>query len=253
MATTPQALDRIGRVPPRTPSSASRADDLAHELQVEIITGRIALGTRLRQEDLAARFGVSRTPIREALRQLQAIGLVEQLGHRGALVRKFSAEECRNVYLVRAELEGLAAERAAGRLTGYDRSDIEAAQALLRTGYARYGTRHQRLPDGAVEERRITLEQCSQANELYHNVVLAAANCPPLRDTVQSLANQVPRTLAWHTFADDPGIVSRSADDHDRITQALNAPDRRRARRLLHAHVLDTGETLARWLERQAR
>jgi len=115
----------------------SRADDLARELQAEIVTGRIPLGARLRQEDLAARFGVSRTPVREALRQLQAIGLVEQLGHRGALVRRFSAEECRNVYLVRAELEGLAAERAAGRLTGYDRSDIEAAQALLRTGYAR--------------------------------------------------------------------------------------------------------------------
>src|SRR3954471_6447027 len=114
-------------MPDRPNGSASRADHLAHELQVEIITGRSPIGTRLRQEDLAARFGVSRTPVREALRQLQAIGLVEQLGHRGALVRRFSAEECRNVYLVRAELEGLAAERAAGRLTGYDRSDLDTA------------------------------------------------------------------------------------------------------------------------------
>jgi DNA-binding GntR family transcriptional regulator len=110
------------------------ADDLAHELQVEIITGRIPLGTRLRQEDLAERFGVSRTPIREALRQLQAIGLVEQLGHRGALVRSFSPDECRNIFLVRAELEGLAAERASGRLTTYDHADLDTAQALLRAG-----------------------------------------------------------------------------------------------------------------------
>ena len=191
----------------RPHTSPSRADDLAHELQVEILTGRIPLGTRLRQEDLAARFGVSRTPIREALRQLQAIGLVEQLGHRGALVKSFEPDECRNIFLVRAELEGLAAERAAGRLTNYDNADLAAAQALLRAG----AERHKSLPESAQEERRITLEQCSQANELYHNVVLAAANCPPLRDTVQSLANQVPRTLAWHTFADDPGIVPRSA------------------------------------------
>jgi DNA-binding GntR family transcriptional regulator len=232
----------------RPHTSPSRADDLAHELQVEILTGRIPLGTRLRQEDLAARFGVSRTPIREALRQLQAIGLVEQLGHRGALVKSFEPDECRNIFLVRAELEGLAAERAAGRLTNYDNADLAAAQALLRAG----AERHKSLPESAQEERRITLEQCSQANELYHNVVLAAANCPPLRDTVQSLANQVPRTLAWHTFADDPGIVPRSAGDHDRITEALNAPDKRRARRLLQEHVMDTGETLARWLERQA-
>ena len=233
----------------RTPTSPSRADELAHELQVEIVTGRIPLGTRLRQEDLAARFGVSRTPIREALRQLQAIGLVEQLGHRGALVRSFSPDECRNVFLVRAELEGLAAERAAGRLTTYDNADLDTAQALLRAG----GARHAQLPASDQTGREIALQQCSQANELFHNVILAAANCPPLRDTVQSLLNTVPRSLAWHTFAADPGIVPRSAEDHDRISRALNEPDGKRARRLLHAHVLDTGETLARWLERQTR
>jgi DNA-binding GntR family transcriptional regulator len=240
---------RIDQVADRTPSSLSRADDLAHELQVEIVTGRIPLGTRLRQEDLAARFGVSRTPIREALRQLQAIGLVEQLGHRGALVRSFSPDECRNIFLVRAELEGLAAERAAGRLTTYDNADLDTAQALLRAG----GNRHAQLPAGDRTGREIALEQCSQANELFHNIILAAANCPPLRDTVQALLNRVPRSLAWQTFAADPGIVPRSAEDHDRIAEALNRPDGKRARRLLHAHVVDTGETLARWLERQAR
>ena len=231
----------------RPHTSPSRADDLAHELQVEILTGRIPLGTRLRQEDLAARFGVSRTPIREALRQLQAIGLVEQLGHRGALVKSFEPDECRNIFLVRAELEGLAAERAAGRLTNYDNADLAAAQALLRAG----GERHKSLPESAQEERRITLEQCSQANELYHNVVLAAANCPPLRDTVQSLQNSVPRSIAWRTFADDPDIIPRSVADHDRIVEALVKPDARRARKLLHQHVLETGDTAARWLERQ--
>ena len=233
----------------RTTTSLSRADDLAHELQVEIITGQIPLGTRLRQEDLAARFGVSRTPIREALRQLQAIGLVEQLGHRGALVRSFSPDECRNIFLVRAELEGLAAERAAGRLTTYDTSDLAAAQALLLAG----ALAHEQLSPAAENERPIALEQCSQANELFHNVILAAANCNPLRDTVQSLANQVPRSLAWHTFADDPGIIPRSAQDHEQILECLQKPDPKRARRLLRAHVLDTGETLARWLERHAR
>jgi DNA-binding GntR family transcriptional regulator len=231
------------------PTSPSRADELAHDLQVEIITGRIPMGTRLRQEDLAARFGVSRTPIREALRQLQAIGLVEQLGHRGALVRSFSPDECRNVFLVRAELEGLAAERAAGRLTTYDVGDLQTAQALLRTGHRLHGD----LAAGDQAARDILCEQWSHANELFHNVILAAANCPPLRDTVQQLANRVPRSLAWQTFGDDPGIIPRSVEDHDRIVEALTKPDPRRARRLLRTHVIETGETLARWLERHAR
>ena len=242
-------LDSLVNMAQRAETSLSRADDLAHELQVEIITGRIPMGTRLRQEDLAARFGVSRTPIREALRQLQAIGLVEQLGHRGALVRSFSPDECRNVFLVRAELEGLAAERAAGRLTTYDLADLATAQALLRSGYERHG----RLTPGDERSLAIVCEQWSHANELFHNVILAAANCPPLRDTVQSLANRVPRTLAWQTFGDDPGIIPRSIEDHDRISEALARPDARRARKLLRAHVVDTGDTLARWLERHAR
>ncbi|MGH3076523.1 MAG: FCD domain-containing protein, partial [Gaiellales bacterium] len=119
--------------------------------------------------------------------------------------------------------------------------------ALLRTGFTRYGA----LAAGDDRGRAIVCEQWSQANELYHNVILAAASCPPLRDTVQSLQNAVPRSIAWRTFADDPDIIPRSADDHDRITEALVAGDARRARRLLHAHVLDTGETAARWLDRQ--
>ena len=59
-------------------------------------------------------------------------------------------------------------------------------------------------------------------------MILAAANCPPLRETVQSLANRVPRSLAWHTFGDDPGIIVRSVDDHDRIVRLMNAPSRDR-------------------------
>jgi DNA-binding GntR family transcriptional regulator len=226
--------------------SRSRADLLARELQVEIVTGRIPLGSRLRQEDLAARFGVSRTPVREALRQLQAIGLVAQLGHRGALVRSLSPQACRDVFLVRAELEGLAAERAAGRLSADEMADIAAAQSLLTVGYRHF----EACPPGD-EERTVLGEQWSQANELFHNAVLTAAACPPLRETVHGLQNSVPRTLAWRTFAADPGIIPRSVAEHEEIVEALTAPDARRSRRLMRRHVLETGETLARLLESQ--
>ena len=170
------------------------------------------------------------------------------MGHRGALVRSFSPDECRNVFLVRAELEGLAAERAAGRLTTYDNADLASAQALLRAGHAR----HQQLPPSAEAERLIALEQCSQANELFQNVILAAANCPPLRETVQSLANRVPRTLAWHNVRRRPGDRAEKRR-RPRPDPRGDEPARSRARprKLLQDHVLDTGETLARWLERQ--
>ena len=125
-------------MPQRVETSLSRADDLAHELQVEIITGRIPMGTRLRQEDLAARFGVSRTPIREALRQLQAIGLVEQLGHRGALVRSFHPTSAETCSWSGPSSRAWPPNARPGRLTTYDLADLQTAQSLLRAGYERH-------------------------------------------------------------------------------------------------------------------
>ena len=78
-----------------------------------------------------------------------------------------------------------------------------------------------------------------------------AAIEPVSRDRLDRVVCTLAGVSAWHTFAADPGIVPRSAEDHDRIAEALNRPEPKKARRMLHAHVLDTGETLARWLERQ--
>jgi len=79
-------------------------DKLAAELQARVLSGELPAGTRLRQEALAEQFGVSRTPVREALRQLQAAGIVELRPRRGALVRGLSPREIRDAYEVRAEL-----------------------------------------------------------------------------------------------------------------------------------------------------
>ena len=81
-------------------------DKLAATIQARVLSGELASGTRLRQEALAEEFGVSRTPVREALRKLQASGLVELRPNRGAHVRGLSPREIRDAYEVRAELEG---------------------------------------------------------------------------------------------------------------------------------------------------
>ena len=98
-----------------TTEAQALVDELAATIQARVLNGEIPTGTRLRQESLAAEFGVSRTPVREALRKLQANGIVEVQPHRGALVRRPSAREVREAYEVRAELEGLAASLAASR------------------------------------------------------------------------------------------------------------------------------------------
>ena len=79
-------------------------------------------------------------------------------------------------------------------------------------------------------------------------MILAAANCPPLRDTVQALTNRC--RAAWRGIRSrpTPGSCRAAPTTTTASAEALDKPDPKRARKLLHAHVLDTGETLARWL-----
>src|ERR1700675_4095920 len=101
----------------RLVSDGTKADDIALALEEAIVSGEIPPGSVLRQEQLSDRFQVSRTPIREALRRLAALGLVSFEPNRGVRVRTLSRDELREAFLVRAELEGLATERAAPRMT----------------------------------------------------------------------------------------------------------------------------------------
>src|SRR6187431_2138855 len=115
-------LDRMSTV-------STKADDIAGILEDEIVGGLIAPGTVLRQEQLSERFEVSRTPIREALRRLAALGLVSFEPNRGVRVRTLAREDLREAFLVRSELESLATELATPRMTDEELAALDAAEA----------------------------------------------------------------------------------------------------------------------------
>src|SRR3954454_13794393 len=111
--------------------AAALVDRLAAAIQARVLSGEIPTGSRLRQETLATEFGVSRTPVREALRKLQAGGLVSVEPNRGAVVRGPTAREAREASEVRAELEGLAGELASRRIRDEDLRRLHEAQDLF--------------------------------------------------------------------------------------------------------------------------
>ena len=111
-----------------TTLTSTKADDIALALEQAIVSGEVAPGTVLRQEQLSERYAVSRTPIREALRRLAALGLVSFEPNRGVRVRTLTGAELREAFLVRAELESLATEIAAGKFTRADLDELEAAE-----------------------------------------------------------------------------------------------------------------------------
>src|SRR6266508_5463959 len=107
--------------------ATSLADEIAYRLEAAIVTQEMPPGTRLRQEELCERFGVSRTPIREALRKLQAQRLVVFVPNKGATVRIPTRQEIEDVYDLRAEIEGFAAELACQNATKHTDAELSLA------------------------------------------------------------------------------------------------------------------------------
>src|SRR5437588_8884511 len=107
---------------------STKADDIALVIEEAIGSGELEPGTVLRQEQLSEQFNVSRTPIREALRRLSALGLVSFVPNRGVRVRTISREELHEAFLVRAELEALATEVAATKITPEELAELEAVE-----------------------------------------------------------------------------------------------------------------------------
>src|SRR5437899_11520947 len=108
--------------------SGTKADDLALALEEAIVSGEIPPGSVLRQEHLSEQFHVSRTPLREALRRLAALGLVSFEPNRGVRVRMLSYSDLHEAFLVRAELEALVTEVAAPRLTLETLEELEECE-----------------------------------------------------------------------------------------------------------------------------
>jgi DNA-binding GntR family transcriptional regulator len=178
-------------------------------LEEAILEGELKPGERLRAEALAQRFGTSRTPIREALLQLEAHGLVEVEPNRGAVVKTFDREDLRDLYEVRALIEPHAAARAATRI---------AAEAL------------QRL-DALCDEPDQLL-----ANEEFHRIILEAAQSPRLTVAMRA-GTGIPRAFR-SAFWNDERQKAESLICHRRLVSAFTAGDSALAEATMRMHIL---------------
>jgi DNA-binding GntR family transcriptional regulator len=232
----------------RTPQTL--VDELAQEIQARVMGGRIPVGSWLRQESLAAEFGVSRTPVREALRKLQANGVVELVPHRGALVRGPTVREIREAYEVRAELEGFAAQLAARWIRHEQLERLREAEQLFRQSVADLAAGRKRRGPASVDGGD---EPWFRANTLFHEVVLEAAMNERLRMTILDLHRTFPRNLTWAALRENVRLLDENVAQHRRVREAIESSDAGRARREMTKHVRFAEELVATWFERQAR
>jgi DNA-binding GntR family transcriptional regulator len=223
-------------------------EQLVQSLEASIASGEIPVNSWLRQETMAAEFKVSRTPIREALRVLQANGMVEVVPNRGALVRGPTPRDIREAYVVRAELEGFAAELAARWIRDDELAQLREAEALF-----------QRLVEEFLDDPRAATEGPSpheanwmRANDRFHMAIQRGAGNARLEAAIENLHWSFPRNLTWSALSGDSRLLRDNVEEHRGIRTAIEERDEETARKLMTEHVQRSGELVAMWFERQA-
>ncbi len=219
---------------PISTASSALVDETAAAIRARIMSGEIPIGAQLRQAELAKTLGVSRTPVREALRQLQTGGLIEVVPNRGAVVRVPAPWEVREAYEVRAELEGLAAARVVRRITRDGLAELRATNELLRPGDA---------PPNAASHA---------ANDRFHTLIHEIAGNERLARVIKEINEAFPRNVSALVLQEHPRHRDDNFAEHERILAALEAEDAETVRREMQAHVISAGEQLARWYERRS-
>jgi DNA-binding GntR family transcriptional regulator len=212
-------------------------DEIASRIRARIMSGEFAIGEPLRQAALAAEFEVSRTPVREALRQLQNGGLIEVVPNRGAVVRVPAPWEVRQAYEVRAELEGMAARRAAERISRAQLAELRRHNEILREA----------LDSGAATPAT------SAANDCFHTIITEAADNLWLSRMVTQINESFPRNVSSLVLADDERHRAENVRQHDAIIAALEAGDPESTRDVMHAHILSSSEHVTAWYERRSQ
>jgi DNA-binding GntR family transcriptional regulator len=196
-------------------------------IRAGILTGEFARGQRLREEELATRAGVSRTPIREALRRLDAEGLIDFTPNRGARVTAWSERELEDLYDARALLEGHSAKLAATRISPGDLDELADVATQMEVLAAR----------GAEAADDLTV-----LNGLFHRAVARASGNSQLESLVRGIID-VP--LVHRTFQRySPERLLASTFHHRELVQALRAGDGEWAEAVMRGHILAARTTV---------
>jgi DNA-binding GntR family transcriptional regulator len=197
----------------------------ADELRDRILTGRLQPGDRLDLDQLTAEFGISRTPIREALLELSYEGLVEITPRSGMAVVGITPQDAVDNFAVLAALAGKAAEMATTRITPAELAElVDLAGAI-----------------GGSDD-------VVAANRRFHRALNLTARSPRLFTYLRQAVRVVPGNF----FELFPEQEERSTREHAALLEAITRGDARQARALAEAHVLSAGEALGDWLATQA-
>ena len=204
-------------------------EQAAEQLRAMIVHGTLLPGAPLIESELSEALGISRTPLREALKLLAQQGLVELRANRSAAVRSMRPEQITELFEALAGIERLAAERAAERITPAELQELGTLQEAI-------------VRDHRAGQR----EPYFAANRRIHRLIVEAGRNTALADIHAALLDRAEQVRFFALRLEDRW--EQSIAEHQDILDAITARDGDRAGRLLGAHVGHTADTVARCL-----
>ncbi len=201
--------------------------EVAERLRQRIFAHELTPGTWIDEQKLAEQYGISRTPLREALKVLASEGLVELKPRRGCYVTEISRQDLDDIFPLMALLEG--------------RSAAEAVRAAKPADIAELRGIHERLEAAAREGK---IEAFFEANQEFHKRIQELANNRWLLSVIQDL-RKVLKLSRLHSLSLE-GRLQQSLDEHRAIMSAFEAKDVARTEKLMHDHLLSGREALAK-------
>jgi DNA-binding GntR family transcriptional regulator len=190
-----------------------------------IMSGALKPGEKVAEPELAARFGISRTPIREAFRQLESEGYLTVIPRKGALVASFSAKDVEEFYAIKSILEGYAARKACSRLSSREISKLEGINDKLREIAAEGDVRH-----------------FFRVHNNFHDMFIRGAGNEKLHDMIAALLKKFQRLRL--ASLSKPGRMLISVEEHEKIIEAFRSRDAVLAEMLVQKNAEYGGKVL---------
>jgi len=196
-----------------------------HRLREDILSGKYKEHDELKEVAIGEELGVSRTPVREAFRQLELEGLIQIVPNKGAYVTGITEKDVRDIYMIRSLLEGLCARWATEHITPEQMAEMEE-NIFLSKFHAEKGH----------------YEQLAQLDNRFHEIMYEACNSKmlehPLRDFHEYVLRVRKRTLS------DKNRGTKSNEEHEQIMEAIKAGDAQRAEALANAHMINANNNM---------
>ena len=212
--------------------SMNKREEIYEILRDDITYGELKLGEKLIELDICKRLNVSRTPVREAIRQLQAEGYIEVIVNRGAVVRKVSAEELQNIYDILAFLEACATESATRLIY---RKDLESLKNII--------NRFDKV-------KSLDYKKWFDFNNSFHEFFSRNSGNPLLYNEIKKMRNKIYRSRGFiFTLSKN---IDKYKKDHEMILVLVEGGDAVKAGNRMKRHIQSTSKLIIQSMKENA-